>query len=260
MHEMLRCLLVFPAGRWHACPECGPRLGLLGQCGASCDGWSGDSRTSHLCAGDSGVCAVNHAVRHARICAWGDLATRQIAWNGRYAHRRNKFKDAAFLQVLGFLYSKYGSILRLRSCACCWVFFDRFRTARRARVLHVGAYVSPEALCVLPLLGRLSSESPCSSSKLGSSCPPCPSSLPSLASKEFRCDPCIHACVWSPFLRWSGEARFRAGRRARAVHACGLAANRRYRACERIRDCGTTMGRFRESQSLRLCSRPCSSS
>ena len=163
-------------------------------------------------------------------------------------------------KYLGFCTTNTVSILRLRSCACCWVFFDRFRTARRARVLHVGAYVSPEALCVLPLLGRLSSESPCSSSKLGSSCPPCPSSLPSLASKEFRCDPCIHACVWSPFLRRSGKARFRAGRRARAVHACGLAANRRYRACERIRDCGTTMGRFRESQSLRLCSRPCSSS
>jgi hypothetical protein len=70
-------------------------------------------------------------------------------------------------KYLGFCTTNTVSILRLRSCACCCVFFHRFRTARRARVLHVGAYVSPEALCVLPLLGRLSSEPPCSSSKLG---------------------------------------------------------------------------------------------
>ena len=83
---------------------------MLGQSGASSNGRRVDSGPSRLRAGHSGLCARNHAVRLIHRLRVAVAPHRGAARGDRYAKYKDKFKEPTYLQVLGFLYTRFGAL------------------------------------------------------------------------------------------------------------------------------------------------------
>ncbi len=114
-------------------------------------------------------------------CGLGATPDRLIGRDGRYAQSKDKFKDARHLQVLGFLYTRFGNVRlpSFRRGPSYLALVGFFVGARRAGLLLVGVGVPLEALCFQPNLIRLQRRFPCASS-IPSGLWPCNRSAPSL--------------------------------------------------------------------------------